>query len=62
MLGELLGAAVHVADVRHEVHDLFAVDHQHHAEDAVGRRVLRPDVDVEVDSLELVLVLLGHWV
>ena len=51
VLGQLLAAAVHVADVRDEVLDLFAVDGEHHAEDAVGRRVLRPDVDVEVDRV-----------
>ena len=38
-----------------DVDDDLAVDREHHAEDAVGRRVLRPDVDVDVDRLELVL-------
>ena len=62
VLGQLLGAAVHVSDVRDEVDDLFAVDDQHHAEDAVGRRVLRSDVDVDVDRVEFVLGRhIGHY-
>ena len=43
-LGHLLGAAVVVADVGHRVDDLLAVELQHHAQHAVGARVLRPDV------------------
>ena len=55
VLGKLLVAAVHVADDRIDVHDELAVDRQDHAEDAVRRRMLRPDVDVDVNRLEVAL-------
>ena len=56
-LRQLLGAAVHVADVRHDVDDLLAADGEHHAEDAVSRRVLRPDVDVDIERLQLAFLI-----
>ena len=45
VLGELLGRAVHVADHRLGAGDDLAVQLQDHPEHAVGRRVLRPDVE-----------------
>ncbi len=44
-LGELLGRPVHVADHRLGAHDHLAVELEHHAQDAVGRGVLRADVE-----------------
>ena len=43
-LAHLLGAAVVVADVRHAVDDLLAVELQHDAQHAVRARVLRAEV------------------
>ena len=51
-LAELLGAAVQVADVWFDLDDAFAVDPQHHAEDAVRAGMLRPHVDHEIDGVE----------
>ncbi len=48
VLGQLLGAAMHVADVGDEVHDLLPINDEHHAEHAVRCRVLRPDIYVDV--------------
>ena len=45
VLGQLLGRAVHVADHRLGADDQLAVELEHHPEHAVGRRVLRPDVE-----------------
>ena len=47
-LEELLDAAVHVADDRLAGHDALAVERQPQPQDAVGRRVLRPDVEHHV--------------
>ena len=55
VLRQLLVAAVHVADDGIEVCNDLAVDGDHHAEDAVRGRVLRPDVDVDVHGFELAL-------
>ena len=55
-LGELLGAAMHVADVRLDVLHALAIDGQHHAKDAVSAGVLRPHVDVDVDGVYLLLL------
>ena len=45
-------SAVEVADVRLEIEDHFAVGLHDHAEHAVGRRVLRPHVDLEQLALD----------
>ena len=45
VLGELLGRAMHVADHRLGARDDLAVELEHHAQHAVRRRVLRPDVE-----------------
>jgi hypothetical protein len=42
--------------VGYEVHNLLTVNDEDHAEYAVGRRVLGPDIDVEINRLELALV------
>ena len=48
VLDQLLGAAMQEADVGIDaLHDL-AVELQHQAQHAVGGRMLRPEVDVEV--------------
>ena len=64
VLGQLLSAAVHVADDRVHVHHLLAIDGEHHSEHAVGSRVLRPHVDVDVYRLQVFsrrdAVLRGH--
>ena len=59
-LHQLLAAAVHVADVRRHVDDLLAVDDEHHAEDAVRARVLRPHVDGHIDDFERGVALEHH--
>ena len=51
-LEELLGAAVHVADDRLGRDDPLAVDDQLEPQDAVRRRVLRPDVEHHVGGGE----------
>ena len=53
VLADLLGASVQVADVRAAADDALAVDRQHHAEHAVGRRVLRPHVQHHVDGVDV---------
>ncbi len=45
VLGDLLHAAVQVAEVRHALTDALAVELQHQPQHAVGRRVRRPHVD-----------------
>ena len=52
VLGELLGRPVHVADHRLGARDDLAVELEHHPEHAVGRRVLRPDVEDHLLGLE----------
>ena len=52
VLGELLGGAVHVADDGLGARDDLAVELEHHPEDAVRRRVLRPDVEDHLLGLE----------
>ncbi len=48
VLDQLLGAAVQQADVRIDaLHDL-AVQLQHEAQHAVRRRVLRPEIEMEL--------------
>jgi hypothetical protein len=47
-LGELLRRPVHVADHRLGAHDDLAVEFEHHAQHAVGRRMLRADVEDHV--------------
>ena len=52
-LGQLLVAAVHVADDRFDRSDPLAVDLGDEPEHAVGRRVLRADVEGHVRGFEL---------
>ena len=52
-LGELLVAAVHVADHRVGRDDALAVEAHDEAQRAVGRRVLRPEVEDHVAGVEL---------
>ena len=52
-LGELLVAAVHVAGRRLGPHDLLAVEAHDDPQRAVGRRVLRADVEGHALGLEL---------
>ena len=52
-LGELLVAAVHVADDRVGRDDALAVEAHHEAQRAVGRGVLRPEVQDHVAGVEL---------
>ena len=47
-LHQLLGAAVQQADVRVAALDDLAVELEHQPQNAMRRRVLRPEVDVEV--------------
>ena len=47
-LGELFGGAMQEADVRIGALDHLAVELEHEAQHAVRRRMLRPEVDVEV--------------
>ena len=53
VLGELLVAAVHVADDRVGRDDALAVEAHDEAQRAVRRRVLRPDVEDHVAGVEL---------
>ena len=53
VLGELLGRPVHVADHRLGARDDLAVELEHHAEHAVRRRVLRPDVEDHLLGLRM---------
>lgn len=55
-LHELLAAAVHVADVGDDVDDLLAGHDEHHAEHAVGARVLGAHIDGHVDDFGGVVV------
>ena len=54
-LDQLLGAAVEQPDMRIDALDDLAVELEHEAQDAVGGRVLRPEIDREVAEL-----VLGH--
>ena len=47
-LDQLLGAAMQQADMRIDAVDDLAVELQHEAQHAVRRRMLRPEIDVEV--------------
>ena len=47
-LDQLLGAAMQQADMRIDAVDNLAVELEHEAQHAVGRRMLRPEIDVEV--------------
>jgi hypothetical protein len=47
VLARLLDARVDVADDRHHVHDHLAPERGQEAQDAVGGRVVRPDVEGE---------------
>ena len=53
-LDQLLGAAVQKADMRIDALDDFAVELEHQAQHAVRRRVLRPEIDVEISNVMLV--------
>ena len=57
MLDQLLGAAMQQADVRVDALDDLAVELQHEPQHAVGRGMLRPEVDVEVADFGF-----WHWV
>jgi hypothetical protein len=50
-LGELLGGAMQEADVRVGALDHLAVELEHEAQHAVGRRVLRPEIHRVVADL-----------
>jgi hypothetical protein len=52
-LDQLFGAAVQEADMRIDAVDHLAVEFQHEAQHAVRRRVLRPEIDVEVADVVL---------
>ena len=54
VLAELLDAAMEVAEDRVEVDDRLAVELHHHPQDAVGRRVVGPDVDEHLAVVERV--------
>ena len=47
-LDQLFGAAMQQADMRIDALDDLAVELEHQAQHAVGRRMLRPEIDVEV--------------
>jgi hypothetical protein len=51
VLDQLLGAAVEQADVRVNALDNLAVEFKHQAQHAMGRRMLRPEVDGEVAQI-----------
>ena len=53
VLADLLEAAVQIADVRNAAHHRLAVELEHQAQHAVRRRMLRPDVDEHVLTLEI---------
>jgi hypothetical protein len=59
VLGDLLVAAVQVADLRIGLGDGFAVEFEHQAQHAVGRRVGRPHVEDHL--LSRVVVAMGWW-
>jgi hypothetical protein len=48
LLDQLLCAAMQQADMRIDTGDDFAIKVQHHAQDAVRRRMLRTEVDREI--------------
>ena len=48
VLDQLLGAAMEQADMRIDALDDLAVELQHEAQHAMRRRMLRPEIDVEV--------------
>ena len=48
MLDQLFGAAVQQADVRIDAFDYLTVEFQHKTQHAMSRRVLWPEVDVEI--------------
>jgi hypothetical protein len=52
VLAELLDATVQVADHDVAVHDLLAVEPQHHAQHAVRARMLRAHVDHQLVGVE----------
>ncbi len=51
-LEQLLGAAVQIADDRVAVDDALAVDAQLESQHAVGRRMLRPEVELHLLDVE----------
>ena len=51
VLDQLLGAAMEQPDMRIDALDHLAVELEHEAQHAVGRRVLRPEIDGEVAVL-----------
>ena len=51
VLDQLFGAAVQQAHMRIGAGDDLAVELQHQAQDAVGRRMLRAEIDIEVADL-----------
>ena len=54
-LDQLLGAAMQKADMRIDTLDDFAVELQHKTQNAVRRRMLRSEIDVEIAD-----VMFGH--
>jgi len=60
-LGELLGAAMEVADVGHGLDDDLALDREADAQDAVSGRVLRAQIDEHLVRLEFPTVSLSGW-
>ena len=48
VLDQLFGAAMQKSDMRIDALDNFAVEFEHEAQHAVGRRMLRPEIDGEI--------------
>ena len=48
LLDQLFGAAMQQADMRIDALDDFAIEFEHQAQHAVGRRMLRPEIDGEI--------------
>ena len=48
LLDQLFGAAMQQADMRIDALDHFAIELEHEAQHAVGRRMLRPEIDREI--------------
>ena len=59
VLDQLLGAAMEQADMRVDALDDLAVELEHEAQHAMGRRMLRPEIDGEVAVVAFMLAALG---
>ena len=61
VLDQLLGAAMKQPDMRIDALDHLAVELEHESEHAVGRRMLRAEIDGELALVAVALAAIGLW-